>query len=365
MVLGRARLSVLAGILVALFLGRCASVPTLQERLQSAVDGYLKTHDVPGTAVTVIMGGRATTVVGGWSNVQARRPVDRRTVFPVASIAKTYTAALTMKLVESGTVRLDDPVERWIPDLPSDLEGVRRATVLQLLSHTSGLPQVPTRDSDRSKSLNEHALLSRIIPGVCEPGSCFVYSDANYTLLGVLLQRATVLPLGEALSRILLKPLGLDDTFPSGMPDPPESRLAVLYRAPVSEPPEYVENVLPRAALGSVRTTVEDLAEWGDKLFGGDVVDPDSLDRMLDTSVSDGLPCPEGCPVRYGLGVFHYREAGRMLVGHDGGSGAIVARDNDAGLTVAIVTNGGRQDLGALLRTILGAVDPVARVSGG
>ena len=69
------------------------------------------------------------------------------------------------------------------------------------------------------------------------------------------------------------------------------------------------------------------------------------------------LPCAERCPFEYGLGVFHYDIGGRHFVGHDGSSGAIVVHERDDDLTVAILTNGGEQNIGAFLDAVLAALD--------
>ena len=104
-------------------------------------------------------------------------------------------------------------------------------------------------------------------------------------------------------------------------------------------------------------TTATEAAAFAHALFSGDVLGPTTLAEMLDTGAMRGLPCPAECPFEYGLGVFHYELAGHELVGHDGSSGTIVVRDQRRDLTVAILTNGGEQDIGAFLETVISAVD--------
>lgn len=309
---------------------------------------------MPGASVTVIVDGRPTTVVGGLADVDSRRPVSPYTVFPVASVAKLYTAALTMKMVESGALTLQDRVGRWLPDLPAEIRVLRDATLIQLMSHTTGLPQIPTRDSDRGQPLNNSDLVRRMPPPICDLGRCYVYSDANYSLLGMVIEAASGRTLTEELQTKLLRPLGLRRTFPGGSGR--GNDVAVLYRPPERDS-RFLENVLPRFSLGTIFTTSGDLAAWGHALFNGEVLQPASLRRMIDPSISQGLPCPEGCRIANGLGVFHYRESGRELVGHDGGSGAIVAHDLEDHATIAIVTNGGSQDLRAFFQAVLDALE--------
>lgn len=117
------------------------------------------------------------------------------------------------------------------------------------------------------------------------------------------------------------------------------------------EPRRLFEQSLPR--VDTLVTTAADAARFADALFGGEVLTAGSLAEMLDTGVTRDLPCPTGCPFTYGLGVFHYKVAGHELVGHDGSSGTVVVHDRKRHLTVAILTNGGDQDMGAFLETVL------------
>jgi CubicO group peptidase (beta-lactamase class C family) len=103
--------------------------------------------------------------------------------------------------------------------------------------------------------------------------------------------------------------------------------------------------------------SASDVARWADALLGGRVLESASLREMLDTRTMRGLPCPEGCPFPFGLGVFHYTVGTHELIGHDGSSGAVVARDQRRGFTVAILTNGGEQDMAKFLQAVVSAID--------
>ena len=148
------RVPSLAGLLVvvALTAGGCASTPgetELQGRVQRAVDGILATRDIPGASVAVIDAGRLVVAVSGYADLERRQPIGAEDEFRVASIAKTYLAARWLDLDSEGVMRLDEPVGRWLPHLPSRLAFLRTVTMRQLLSHTSGLAQTVTDDRDR------------------------------------------------------------------------------------------------------------------------------------------------------------------------------------------------------------------------
>jgi D-alanyl-D-alanine carboxypeptidase len=321
-------------------------------------------HTVPGVSVAVSAGGNTTRVTSGFADVEKKQPVTTDTEFRLASITKNYLAVLALELVERNRLRLDDPVEKWLPDLPPHLEYVRKATVRQLLSHTSGTGQTFTRDEDRGRVLTLDDQFDRIPDPVCEPGTCYSYADGNYILIGLIIEAASGRTVAEELRKTVLEPLGLNETH-VGRPDDPSIAVAkpyVLVYGPDDQPVkphQLMDQLLPEASHPGARgifASAGDLALFGAGLFEGRLIDESLLDLMLDTSLSK-LPCPANCTFPYGLGLFRYEINGRRLVGHDGSSGTIYAFEPDTGITISILTNGGEQDIGAFLASVLEVVD--------
>ncbi len=118
--------------------------PALATRLQRSLDRYAKRYRLPGASVTITWpDGRQWTGSTGFADVAARRAVTPDTAFSIASMSKTFTAALVLKLVEEGAVQLDTPVVNLLPDVRIGKPGRRipkAVTVRMLLDHTSGLP---------------------------------------------------------------------------------------------------------------------------------------------------------------------------------------------------------------------------------
>ena len=336
----------------------------LNARLQHAVDRFLTARTVPGASVAVIVDGRHSAVVAGFADVDAKRKVTGGTKFRIASVTKNYVAALALDLAADEVVSLDDTVGRWLPQLPEHLAFVHDVTLRQLLSHTSGLGQTFTDDRDRGRVLTTDDLLARIPSRVCEPGTCWSYADGNYVLAGLVLEAATGRPLSTELSERLLNPLGLTKTELPGAgaltdTSPPQYALVYDGAEPVV-PHRLRRQLLPISAdngAGGMLASASDVARWADALFGERVLASVSLKQMLDTGAIRGLPCPEGCPIPYGLGVFEYAIGGHQLVGHDGSSGALVAHDERRGITVTILTNGGEQDIRGFLEAVFRAVE--------
>src|SRR5207253_496652 len=145
--------------------------PSVALELQDALDDTLVRSGAPGAQAAVAMpNGPLWVGASGWADVDERRPFTPDTLFPIASITKTYTATVMMKLVEEGVLSLDDPLSRWVPGFPH-AEGV---TIEQLLDHTSGLAAMAPSDIDAildedpgHRFSNEELLL----PPVCPPGT--------------------------------------------------------------------------------------------------------------------------------------------------------------------------------------------------
>ena len=336
----------------------------IEVRLQDAVDEFLEERLVPGASVAVIHDGELVEVVGGVADVDTDRSVTDETPFRVASVTKMYMAAVVLNLVDRGELSLDRPISAYGVHLPERLAFVDELTLRQLLSHTTGLTQTFTRDEDRHRSLTAADIVERIPPPVCPPSACWSYADGNYVVAQLVLEAATGAGIATVFGRELLGPLDLRQTamIDADVLDtelPPQYALTSDPSGRVSEPPRLFEQSLPRTA--TLVTTAADAARFADALFSGDMLDADTLDEMLDTASMRDLPCAERCPFEYGLGVFHYDIGGRHLVGHDGSSGAIVVHEQNDDLTVAILTNGGDQNMGAFLDAVLAALDHADR----
>ena len=338
----------------------------LAARLQRSVDEFLSSRLVPGASVAVIDDGKLISVTSGFTDLEDERAVARDTQFRIASVTKLYLASLALRLVERDKLSLDEPIGVWSLALPPKLDFARELTLRQLLSHTSGIDQTFTRDEDRHRALRTADLLERIPPPVCRPSSCWTYADGNYVLVQLVLEAAAAQPLTTLVRDELAEPLGLRRTVVVDAANvdtvlPSQYALVSNDEGDPLEPRHLFEQSLPRSS--TLITSAAEAARFADALLAGDLLAAASLETMLDTSAMRDLPCPHGCPFDYGLGVFHYDIAGHELVGHDGSSGAMVVHDRARGVTIAILSNGGEQDISGFLETVLSAVDANTRTS--
>jgi D-alanyl-D-alanine carboxypeptidase len=276
------------------------------------VSAVVATHVAPGVVVVLRRGARVQVLTAGVADVATGAPMtpDRR--FHAASLTKPVVAAAVLRLVQRGALFLDDTVQEWLPGL---LPAGDRITVADLLSHTSGLAEynrVPAAwPVLRRHPVDQHALVvaaGRARP-TFEPGRGQSYSNTNYAVLGMLLERVTGRPLATVLQREVLGPLGM--------------RSASLRRDRVDEAP-----VAHGYAFGA-DTTRWDLT-WGWAAAGlvSDAPDVDRFfhglfaGRLLDRRFVEQMVRPRagwlGQWSGYGLGLARLPTRCGPVVGHTG-----------------------------------------------
>jgi CubicO group peptidase (beta-lactamase class C family) len=191
-------------------------------RLDQTLPVLMKKYRIPGAALAVIRKGKADLVKGyGWADVKVKRAVDGDTLFQVASNSKTVTVWGVMKLVETGKLELDAPVEKYLTrwKLPPSKYNNHGVTIRRILSHTAGLSQssyagyppesqLPTLE----QSLSGQAKGGRELHLLREPGEKYQYSGGGYTLIQLLTEEVTGQSFTEYMTLNVLKPLEMENS---------------------------------------------------------------------------------------------------------------------------------------------------------
>jgi uncharacterized protein YbbC (DUF1343 family)/CubicO group peptidase (beta-lactamase class C family) len=181
--------------------------------IDEAMNEAVASGEIPG--VVVLVGREDDTLyfraTGSRRLVPEPVAMTRDTIFDVASLTKPFATTLAvMRLVETGDIRLDEPVGRYLKEFRRrDLEGI---TIRRLLTHTAGLVAIPTSGSVNGGFPRAAAALAKL-PLDFPPGSGFQYSDTGFLLLGEVVRRVSGLPLDRYLDKTVYKPLGLKDTM--------------------------------------------------------------------------------------------------------------------------------------------------------
>lgn len=186
-----------------------------EKQLQEAVNEAADRFDVPGVSVGVYHQGEEHYGFAGVTSVENPLPVDDKTLFQFGSTGKTYTATAIMCLVEAGTVELDAPVRRYLPELKLQDEAVAEAvTVKHLLNHTAGWSgdfMEDTGEGDDALRIYVEKLAD--IDQVTPLGAGVSYNNASLSLAGRVIEVVTGETYEAAIKSLLLDPIGMDQTF--------------------------------------------------------------------------------------------------------------------------------------------------------
>lgn len=186
-----------------------------QDSLTDFVQATATEFGIPGVAVGLLMDGRESYASHGVTSIDNPLPVDEHTLYLLGSVTKTYTATALMRLVADGSVDLDSPVRRYVPELMlADEAASEKVTVLNLLNHTAGLDwriNVDTGEGDDALA-REVAKLPES-KQIAPPGVRASYSQAGYGLAGRIVEKVTGRTYEAAIASLLLEPLGLSNSF--------------------------------------------------------------------------------------------------------------------------------------------------------
>ena len=174
------------------------------------VDAKMREFHVPGVAIGIADGNRLTIRGLGVTGVEDPLPITEHTVFPIASISKTFAATAVMRLVEQGKLDLRAPVRRYLPDFRVQDEGVsREVTIWHLLTHTSGWEgQVSGPERGEETLKNFVGTLDHLMQ-LAPPGAAWSYNNAGFSVAGRVIEVVTGQSINAAIRDLVFKPLGL------------------------------------------------------------------------------------------------------------------------------------------------------------
>ncbi len=245
---------------------------TKLERALPAIDSvmraFAKRTRVPGIAYGVIVDGKLLHVSAlGVREVAGQAPLDTSSVFRIASMTKSFTALAILQLRDAGRLSLDDPAERYVPELAQlryATSDAPRITVRHLLTHSAGFPEDNPWGDQQLAATDEQlaAMVRGGIPFSNAPGVAYEYSNFGFALLGRIVANVSGQRYAQYIQERVLRPLGMTSTTMEAR-DVPASRLAHGYRlqdgAWLEEPP------LPDGAfgaMGGMLTSAADLSRW-------------------------------------------------------------------------------------------------------
>ncbi|MEU6987580.1 serine hydrolase domain-containing protein [Streptomyces sp. NPDC046324] len=315
---------------------------------QRALDAAVEAG-VPGAVA------QARTGHAAWTGTAGERGGKDR--YRVGSITKTFVATVLLQLQAENRLDLDDPVEKWLPGVVSgNGHDGRKITVRQLLNHTSGVYDVTSDAGFQQKVFGPDFLKHRYDTWTPEqlvavamthepdfaPGTSWSYSNTNYVLAGMVIEKATGRPYGKEVDRRILKPLRLRATSVPGttvtVPRPSSRAYSKLSLDPNAPTVHDVTELNPSlaGAAGEMISDSNDLQTFYQALFKGKLL-PKAEMREMTRAVPVGAENPE---FFYGLGLMKVKlSCGKEVWGHGGGihgssSQAVSTRDGEHSLAM-------------------------------
>jgi CubicO group peptidase (beta-lactamase class C family) len=315
------------GVALLLFaMARASAAEDMADAVQAYLRDAVPAETANGRIVVGIVDERGSRVVGfGTADNGTNRPVDGDTVFEIGSTTKTFTGLLLQDMIRRGDMKLDDPVQNYLPaSVRMPARGRHAITLRHLATHTAGLPRIPDNLNPKRASLDwgdytveqMYAFLSRY-QLTRDPGVQYEYSNLGVALLGHLVARKAGMDYETLLVDRICRPLGMDSTRITLTPEL-KPRFAVGHNEWGYPVPAY-DMPVDVAGCGGLRSTANDLLKY--------------VSANLGLTQSDLTPAMEQMHVRLftapdiGVGmIWRLRDLhGTQLVEHTGGTNGFIA----------------------------------------
>ena len=314
--------------------------PDTERTIDKSISDILAKTGVPSASIAIVKDAKLAYVRAyGFADMEAHQPATTAMHYSIGSISKQFTAAAILLLAEEGKLSLDDKVGQWVPQATRADE----VTVRQLLSMTSGYRDFWPQDYVMPNMMQPTSAQDIVAdwadkPLDFDPGSKWQYSNTNYVIAGLIVERLTGIPLLDFLQKRVFGPLGMKsifDTDAAALPAGDPKRYQRFGLGPVRPAPKEGKGWM--FAAGELAMTATDLAKWDISMIGQTVLKPSSYHEM-ETDVQ----LDSGAGSQYGLGVGVIIRNGRRLIAHGGEVSGFTAQNAvypDEHVAIVALTN--------------------------
>jgi CubicO group peptidase (beta-lactamase class C family) len=318
----------------------------------------LQDQAVGGISLAVVRNGRVVYSRGyGLSSVELQQTMRDVSLFQVGSISKEFTAAVVLSLVDDGKLTLDTPLAKFVPDFPR----AKDITIRDLLSMRSGIPDYtdqPGFDKAAFTPTTPDAIIARVkqLPLDFDPGTQWEYSNTNYVLLGMVIEKADGTSYVDELFTKIVKPLNmLVTTYGNAGASSPDMATGYILQGDRMRPDKPWDLDWAFSA-GGIVSNVLDLAVWDTALLKGKVISDADLRQMWSQTVLN-----DGTSVPYGFGWTIESLYGHREIDTNGGlpgyNGRNATFPNDS-FDVVVLGNSQAFDAGPIVRQIFAMFFP-------
>lgn len=327
----------LVAIIIAVVFGSASVAGNNSTAIDGYLQPYVQTENFSGVVLVEKSGRVIFEKAYGFADREKRLRNAPETRFHIASMSMQFTAAAILRLVDQGSITLDEHAS----DFVQGVEGADKITVRDLLTERSGLPDINALPNYDDVVLQQHQTPATLIeaiegkPLLFEPGSKFLHEEHSaYNLLALIVEKKTDLPFAAALETLVFRPLGLTA---SGADDDSVTNATHMGKG---YEPEGAYELRPAKAIhwsaktgnASVYTTANDEARWVDALFNGHALSATSRDAVLDTTMRVGYGWFKGELKRFGRTAYY-------MNGRSPGFSSFVLYLPDGQITVILLGN--------------------------
>jgi CubicO group peptidase (beta-lactamase class C family) len=351
-------MSFLTSSVCVLFAAMFGATSLVADRIDDYVMGQIKRQNIPGLSLAVVKDGKVIKAKGyGLANLEWNIAATPDTGYQLASVSKQFTATGIMLLVEEGKLQLSDPIRKYFPEVPAAWSNI---TVRHLLTMTSGIKDylniVPPEDWRKDFTHEKIVQIMTEAPLDFAAGEKFSYSNSNYVLLAMLIQKLSGKSYDAFLAERVWGPLQMTATRRDNPFDVIPNRAALYnWKTNHFENIDFLSPSLWNNGDGGLFSSAVDLARWDAALYTERVLKKASLEQMwAPTRLNDGKES------EYGFGWALGSVRGHRLIGHGGGrpgTATQISRFVDDGLTVIVLING-RGDPSGISRRVAGYYIP-------
>ncbi len=303
-------------------------------KIDALAKAEIDAHRAVGLTIVVARGDQLVESAGfGFADVAKQVPATSETLYRIGSVTKQFTAVAILQLLEQHKLALTDDVRTYVPDFPAHDATI---TIEHLLTHTSGIPEYTEGDwmIAGQRPLTRAEVLARFTSKPLEfaPGAKWSYSNSNYYLLGLVIEKLTNQKYLDAIRERVMLPAGMAHSGACTTP-----ALAHGYASAVGPVDALPFDNGPPFAAGALCATAPDLIAWQRALEHGKVISPASLAAMRTNKLLS-----TGAPSGYGYGVFIADLQGHHRIEHEGGIQGFIselARYPDDDVTVVVLAN--------------------------
>jgi CubicO group peptidase (beta-lactamase class C family) len=312
------------------------------KKVDSVVKSYMSLSSTAGLSIGILKDGKVHFYGYGETTKGNKQIPDQNTLFEIGSISKTFTAILLADAVNAGKIKLDDPVNKYLPKTSAKLEYDGVAVTIRMMSnHTSGLPRMSTNFDDNTEGRNPYRnydkqrLLDfyKTIKLERKPGTVYEYSNFAVATLGIILENLYKKTFEQLVMEKITGPLQMNHTR-QFLRKQDSAKFAHGYDEKGDAASQW--DFKAYAAAGALRSTAEDMLKYAKAVLGEA---PSSLSKAIQLTIKETFNNGEQ---RVGLGWHFYKPGKDELIMHSGGTGgyrSIVTINKNRKQAVVILSN--------------------------